>query len=41
VAVEAAAGSESDALLTAAIAGSVLVVGLLVGFRQRRLLGSE
>jgi hypothetical protein len=41
VAVEAAARGGSDALLTAGIAGSVLAIGLLVGFGLRRLLRTE
>jgi hypothetical protein len=41
MAVEAAARGGSDALLTAGIAGTVLAVGLLVGFVLRRVLRSE
>jgi hypothetical protein len=41
MAVEAAAGGGSDALLTAGIAGAVLAVGLLVGFGLRQVLRSE
>jgi hypothetical protein len=41
MAVEAAAQGGSDALLTAGIAGTVLAVGLLVGFGLRRVLRSE
>jgi hypothetical protein len=41
IAVEAAARGGSDALLTAGIAGTVLAVGLLVGFGLRRVLRSE
>jgi hypothetical protein len=41
MAVEAAARGGSDALLTAGIAGTVLAVGLLVGFGLRRVLRSE
>jgi hypothetical protein len=41
VAVEAAAQGGSDALLTAGIAGTVLAVGLLVGFGLRRVLRNE
>jgi hypothetical protein len=41
MAIEAAARGGSDALLTAGIAGTVLAVGLLVGFGLRRVLRSE
>jgi hypothetical protein len=41
MAIEAAAQGGSDALLTAGIAGTVLAVGLLVGFGLRRVLRSE
>ena len=41
VAVEAAASGGSDALITAGIAGTVLGLGLLIGFGLRRLLRSE
>ena len=41
MAIEAAAQGGSDALLTAGIAGTVLAVGLLVGFGLRRVLRNE
>jgi hypothetical protein len=41
MAIEAAAQGGSDALLTAGIAGTVLAIGLLVGFGLRRVLRSE
>ena len=41
MAIEAAARGGSDALLTAGIAGTVLAVGLLVGFGLRRVLRDE
>jgi hypothetical protein len=41
MAIEAAARGGSDALLTAGIAGTMLAVGLLVGFGLVRVLRSE
>jgi hypothetical protein len=41
MAIEAAARGGSDALLTAGIAGTVLAVGLLVGFGLRRVLRNK
>jgi hypothetical protein len=38
---EAAAGGDSDTLVTAGIAAGVLAVGLLVGFSLRRLLRTD